>query len=127
MCEGFFQVPPVTSPDFLPKILSVIKSTGAQLHIPLIDHTLNFLPSDSPELLKLNCRTASAPSELTSKVTDKSQCFEWLQSKGAATPRLIGNVDVEPEERYFVEPRRGFGSRGTRDDWPCNSRLPKWR
>jgi carbamoylphosphate synthase large subunit len=113
LADAFAQVPMSTDPAFESRLLALVTEHRVDTYMPFIDEEIATAAAlrdggRFPSGLK-----ALAPSARTSELClDKHLMAEHLRACGIATPRTALASAPFGAERYFVKPRRGFGSRG---------------
>ncbi|MFN3076306.1 MAG: ATP-grasp domain-containing protein [Alphaproteobacteria bacterium] len=115
LAQRCFQVPPVADPGYRAHMLALFAAEGIDLYVPLIDADVYEFPSDDPSLEALGVRSTGAVAASAPLLRNKRVLAEFLDRHGIVVPGRLVEEDLStrpPDERVFVKPEKGFGSRG---------------
>ena len=115
--DGYFLVPPCTSPEFIPRMLDICRENSIRLIVPTIDTELPMYASHRDRFLTVGTTVAISSPEVVSIGGDKEKTFNWLIRNGFPTVRQapVGEVIREPKLWAFpllLKPRFGSASIG---------------
>jgi carbamoyl-phosphate synthase large subunit len=109
-------LPRVTSEDYIPALLDIVKVHSVRLIVPTIDTELLVLATNAERFLSAGCRVLISSPEFVATCGDKWTMAERFSERGIATPagwlpsELAGAV---LPQRLFVKPRDGSASANT--------------
>jgi len=111
----FYQVPFARDRGFLGAVNKIISSEGIELIIPTVDEELLVFSKNQK---KVNARVVVSPPETIDVCNDKYLFYERFKELGISPKYVVtdNRKDLEffGNERIFMKPRVGRGSRGTR-------------
>jgi carbamoyl-phosphate synthase large subunit len=103
-------VPPVTAPEYVPRLAELVQELGVSLVVPLTDLDMALLAERSDEL----GATVLLPElEVVERANDKYATHLFLEERGIGSPPawLPEHLSGDLPFPVLVKPRRGFGSR----------------
>lgn len=107
-------VPPVTSDQYIPALLDVVKKYDVEALIPTIDTELPALSRHRDDFAALGCHALIATPEVINICRDKTRTFTFLQQQGIDTPKTYTQEQVQawtnPTFPLFIKPRTGSAS-----------------
>lgn len=121
--DGFYVVPPGDEVAYVDKMLELVVQEEVDLLIPTSDEEALTLSSNREEFARVNCQLACAAHETLRLVSDKVDCYSFLENKGVPIP-LWRQASKEEELLEAIEtlwangtgvvlkPARSRGSRG---------------
>jgi carbamoyl-phosphate synthase large subunit len=102
--------PPVTAPEYVPRLAEVVRELGVDLVVPLTDLDMTLLAERRDELGSV---LLLPEAEVVERTKDKYATHLFLEKHGIGSP-TAWLPEALPDEIPFpvlVKPRRGFGSR----------------
>lgn len=108
-------VPPCLAPEFLPRMLELVKDARIGLIVPTIDTELAPYVAASAEFEKLGCRIHVSDADTVAVARDKVLTTEVLSAAGIAVPRCWDEGELRSAKDVpwpiFAKPRGGSASR----------------
>ena len=103
-------VPPVTAPEYIPRLADLVQELGVGLVVPLTDLDMALLAERQDDL---GAVVLLPEPEVVERANDKYETHLFLEEHGIGSP-AAWLIEALPDELPFpvlVKPRRGFGSR----------------
>jgi carbamoyl-phosphate synthase large subunit len=103
-------VPPVTAPEYVPRLAELVQALGVSLVVPLTDLDMGLLAERSDEL---GATVLLPEPEVVERANDKYATHLYLEERGIGSPAawLPEHLSRDLPFPVLVKPRRGFGSR----------------
>ncbi len=113
--EGFL-VPPTSDPDYIHRLLEIVRRQRVKIIIPLIDPELGILSKNRAAFLREGCHVIVSDLEQVLITRDKARSVERFRELGLAAPRVLA-VDARTDLEaltypLFLKPSDGSGSVG---------------
>jgi len=107
------RLPRVTSDDYIPTLLDIVKANGISLIVPTIDTELLPLSRNSSLFAAAGCLALVSSPELVRVCADKWETVRWFREHGFSVPKSWLPEDVRSimlPRSLFVKPRDGSAS-----------------
>ncbi len=109
-------VPPIASPSYIPKLLSIVRREKIDLLVPLLDIELVKLADARDIFAKAGCRVLISSPQVVHTCRDKLTTFAFLTQHGIDTPATWPAKTMLKKARhkfpYFLKPQKGSASKG---------------
>lgn len=103
-------IPFVTSPDFIPVMVNIVKERKVDAIYPAMDLVITILKEHEQEV---GCRIITSSIETTQICLSKDKTYKEL--KGIVrTPKIYDTIIPQEEFPVFAKPKIGYGAKGTR-------------
>jgi len=116
LCDKGFLVKPVTHPDYIKQLLSIVKANKVKLLIPTVDLDLKLLAQNKPKFAAMGCCVLVSTPEVVNICQDKRKTYRFLLKNGFDTPVTMSVRTALLKKRlnppYFLKPWDGYASRG---------------
>lgn len=113
-----FLVPGCTHPDYVPRLLEVVRGRSVDVIVPLIDTELPVLARHRAEFLREGCHVIVSDLEQVLVTRDKARSVERFRQLGFHTPRVFGPDELQDADALpyplFLKPAHGSSSVGAR-------------
>lgn len=86
LCDEGFLVKPVSHPDYLRQLLSIVRSRAIDVLVPTIDWELEVLAEHKAELARAGCFVLISQPEVVRTCQDKKKTYDFLTHSGFDTP-----------------------------------------
>jgi carbamoyl-phosphate synthase large subunit len=114
--DGAFQVPRCTDPDYVPRLLEVVRKERVRVVVPLIDTELATLARHREAFLAEGCHAIVSDLPQVLVTRDKARTAERFRELGFHAPRVFTRAELERPERVpypvFLKPADGSSSIG---------------
>ena len=123
IAADFDVLPSGADPDYVPKIIELVKNNELQVLMPWSDEEAIALSEVRDYLSKLGCTVLVSPPDVMQTITDKSKTYDMVKTAGLKVPEYT--VVSEPSDIYHavkfygypqrtvvVKPAAGRGGRG---------------
>jgi carbamoylphosphate synthase large subunit len=115
LCDGFEQVPPSDDEAFPAALLAITKHYRVDTYLPLVDIELvRAAELRDSFFLPRGIRVLAPPLHSARICLDKYLAALWMEKHAIPTPQTALASQAFRADHYFLKPRQGFGSRGTR-------------
>ncbi len=109
-------VPPIASPNYVPKLLSIVRREKIDLLVPLLDIELLKLAEARNAFGKAGCGVIISSPQVVRTCRDKLATFAFLTQHGIDTPATWPAKTMLKKARhkfpYFLKPQKGSASKG---------------
>lgn len=117
--DKFYQVPPCTTPEFVPELAAICGRENVQLVVPTIDTELQMLADHQQEFKATGARVVISSPSVVRMTRDKVATARFLSGHDIPTPRtaLLGELLAEPDSwswPVILKPLSGSSSVGIR-------------
>jgi carbamoyl-phosphate synthase large subunit len=123
--HDFHMIPKANDPGFIDAIMSLCKSLGIQVILPLVTKELFAFSEQRTRFEKEGIKVMVSSQEAIAISNNKSRCYKFLQEKGLPLPKFfITNNNEEfihaafelghPSKSFCFKPSISNGSRGVR-------------
>lgn len=89
LCDRKFLVKPITHPDYIRQLLSIVKANKVKLLVPTIDTDLLLLARNKPRFARLGCRVLVSEPGVVEICQDKRKTHKFLVKNGFDSPDTI--------------------------------------
>ncbi len=117
LCDKAFVVKPVTHRQYIPQLLSIVKSHHIGLLVPTVDLDLKVLAENRDRFAALGCSTLVSKPSVINICQDKRKTYRFLVEHGFNTPLTLNPDEVLSKRSfngpYFMKPWDGAAGRGT--------------
>lgn len=111
-----FQVPPCTSPEYVPALLELVRRERVQVLVPLIDTELEVVAAHRDAFLREGCHAIVSDVSQVVLSRNKARSVQRFRELGFDAPRLFGPNEVAAAESLpyplFLKPLTGSRSVG---------------
>jgi len=111
LCAEYYQLPFISDSAYYEYMIELLKEKNIDILVPLIDFDLALFPSDNIDLIKLNIYSTAPKRQLMNICKSKTDLSKLLSNNGILVPRIYNQSDIEFNQKYFVKPDEGFGSK----------------
>lgn len=109
-------VPKITSRDYIPALLRIVRREKIDLLIPLIDSDLPKLARAREAFARAKCGALISSEKIVRTCRDKMRTFKFLSEHGIDTPQTWTPEELGHRRRhrfpYFLKPKFGSASKG---------------
>ena len=125
-CDGFYKVPPGTSPEYVPKVIEIIKKERPNILFPESSNEVLNLSLAKEEIESLGTKILVSKSCAIEKANNKFLMYESIRKKtNVDLPKYFSAENLDgflnkiekigyPEKPIIFKPHEGKGSRGVR-------------
>ena len=123
IAADFDVLPSGADPDYVPKLIELVKNNELQVLMPWSDEEATALSEVRDDLSNLGCTVLVSPPDVMQTITDKSKTYDMIKTAGLKVPEYT--VVSEPSDIYHavkfygypqrtvvVKPAAGRGGRG---------------
>ncbi len=89
LCDKGFLVKPITHPDYIRQLLTIVKINKVKLLVPTIDTDLLVLAKNKPKFAKLGCLVLVSEPSVIKICQDKRKTHQFLVTNGFDAPETI--------------------------------------
>ena len=89
LCDKGFLVKPITHPDYIRRLLTIVKANKVKLLVPTIDTDLLVLAKNKPKFAKLGCFVHVSEPSVIEICQDKRKTYKFLVTNGFEAPETI--------------------------------------
>jgi carbamoyl-phosphate synthase large subunit len=82
LCDKGFLVKPITHPDYIKQLLTIVKSNRVNLLVPTIDTDLLILAQNKPKFIKAGCFVLVSEPSVVEICQDKRKTYKFLVTNG---------------------------------------------
>jgi len=116
LCDKGFLVKPITHPDYIKQLLSIVKSNKINLLVPTVDLDLKLLARNKPKFASMGCCVLISTPEVVDICQDKRKTCHFLLENGFDTPVTMSVRTALSKKKLnwpcFLKPWDGYASRG---------------
>lgn len=112
--NAFYKVPPTKAPGYYEAIIDICKKEKADVILPSFDEDQKLFNPDNPDLQALGIKSLGTTQKSLSVYADKVRTYEFMNSHNLPLPRLFQMAEVCEDKAYFIKPKNGCASIGTR-------------
>ena len=123
LLSGFYQVPAGDHPEYIPKLLDIIKKEKVDVILPLSDGEAYAVSAAIKDIESVGAKAVVSPKSCLDLISDKLSTYRNLERMGLHVPeyRAVQNVDdllkaLEqyryPSKTIVMKPKKGRGNRG---------------
>jgi carbamoyl-phosphate synthase large subunit len=116
LCDRKFLVKPVTHPNYIGQLLTIVRKNKARLLVPTVDLDLKTLAQNKPRFERLGCRVLVSTPQVVGICQDKRRTYRFLSQNGFDTPLTMGVRTALSKNKLswpcFLKPWDGYASRG---------------
>lgn len=125
LLDGFEQIPPASSPDFVETLLAKAVQNGADVVLPLVTRELELLSGSVSRFAEAGIKVCVCPAESLHIANDKGLMLDEMKKGGLPVPGYVRITRAEqfapackalgyPEKTVCFKPTHSNGSRGFR-------------
>lgn len=110
-----YLLPQLSSPAYIPALLSVCAKEQVRLVFPLIDPDIPLLAAHSADLAAVGAEAVVAPESAVLITRDKWRMYHYFRELGLPTPRTWLPEELDPDAAVyplFIRPRLGSAGKG---------------
>jgi len=121
LCDKGFSVKPITHPDYIKQLLSIVRTNNVKLLVPTVDLDLKLLARNKPKFAAMGCCVLVSTPEVVDICQDKRKTYRFLFKNGFDTPVTMSVRGASRTNRVgagkinwpcFLKPWDGYASRG---------------
>ena len=116
LCDKGFLVKPVTDPDYIKQLLTIVKTDKVKLLVPTVDLDLKLLAQNKPKFTAMGCCVLVSTPDVVDICQDKRKTHRFLLKNGFDTPLTMSVRSALSKKRLswpcFLKPWDGYASRG---------------
>jgi len=116
LCDKGFLVKPISHPDYIKQLLTIVTDNKINLLVPTIDTDLLLLAKNKTKFAKLGCRTLISEPNVIEICQDKRKTYRFLLNSGFDTPVTMSVRTALSKKKLtwpcFLKPWDGYASRG---------------
>ena len=109
-------VPPVSNPDYVPRLLQLVRRERIDMLVPLLDPELPVIAEARERFAAAGALAIISSPSVVATCRDKMRTYEFLAARGIDTPKTWMLREVLARRRhgspYFMKPRCGSASKG---------------
>ncbi|MBN1360624.1 MAG: ATP-grasp domain-containing protein [Sedimentisphaerales bacterium] len=120
LCDERFLVAPITQPQYLKQLRSIVRTQQVDLLVPTVDLDLRLLAEHKQEFERLGCRVLVSDPDVIDTCQDKRKTYRFLRQHGFDVPQTWSvaaalAADRKGEFRWpcFLKPWDGHAGKGT--------------
>ncbi len=121
LCDKGFLVKPITHPDYIRQLLTIVKTNKVKLLVPTVDLDLKLLAKNKSKFTAMGCCVLISTPKVVDICQDKRKTYRFLLKNGFDTPVTISVRTASRTNRVgagklnwpcFLKPWDGYASRG---------------
>ena len=116
LCDKGFPVKPITHPDYIRQLLTIVKTNKVKLLVPTIDTDLLVLAKNKPKFAAMGCRVLVSTPDVVDICQDKRKTCRFLLKNNFDTPITMSVRSALSKKKLnwpcFLKPWDGYASRG---------------
>jgi len=116
LCDKSFLVKPITHPDYIKQLLTIVKTNKVKLLVPTVDLDLKLLARNKPKFAAMGCCVLISTPKVVDICQDKRKTYRFLLKNGFDTPFTISVRTALSKKKLnwpcFLKPWDGYASRG---------------
>ena len=114
LCDAFHEVPRADDPSFAGALESVLAAETPATYLPILNDEIALASTLAVSGRASGIDIVAPAPEVAELCRDKLALAEWLTGHGVDCPQTCLPDDRSGPGPWFMKPRNGFGSRGTR-------------